>query len=364
MNPTIQELAEALGVHKATVSRALGGKPGVSGRLRQRILRAAGRMGFYPNGQARSLATSRTETVALVFCDETSDFLTNPFYSKVLAGVAAETAQHSYSLAFCSLSSDVRLRGSALPKIMRERRADGFLFVGDQDDALIGYCHNLDYPLILVDHRYGGGRFDTVAIHNVAGARRAVEHLLELGHRRIGFVGGSLRSPSFRERLEGYRAALTAAGLAVDDGLVQLGESRGGHENMMKLLDLAEPPTAVFACNDANAVRAVKAARERGLRVPEDLSVVGFDDASCAIETWPHLTTMRVDAEEMGRLAVRRLVARINGHKGPAEESILVSRLVARDSTTFPKGARGGPHLEMRKQSENMIPCNLQGVPT
>ena len=116
--------------------------------------------------------------------------------------------------------------------------------------------------------------------------------------------------------------------------------------------------------NFFGSVRAVKAARERGLRVPEDLSVVGFDDASCAIETWPHLTTMRVDAEEMGRLAVRRLVARINGHKGPAEESILVSRLVARDSTTFPKGARGGSHLEMRKQSENMIPCNLQGVPT
>jgi len=363
MSPTIQELAAVLGVHKATVSRALSGKPGVSGRLRQRILRAAGRMGFYPNGQARSLATSRTETLALVFCDETSDFLTNPFYSKILAGVAAETAQHSFSLAFCSLSSDDRLRGKALPKIMRERRADGFLFVGDQDDMLIGYCHNLGYPLILVDHRYGDGRFDTVAINNVVGGRRAVEHLLSLGHRRIGFVGGSLRSPSFRERLDGYREALSEAGIPADESLVQLGESHGGHDSMMRLLDLPEPPTAVFACNDLNAVRALKAARQRGLRVPEDVSLIGYDDASCAVETWPHLTTMRVDAEEMGRLAVRRLVARINGQKGPAEENILVSRLVTRDSTTFPKGSRGGSRLEMRKQSVNLISYQ-QGVPT
>nr|HPG00515.1 substrate-binding domain-containing protein [Kiritimatiellia bacterium] len=223
--------------------------------------------------------------------------------------------------------------------------------------------HNLGYPLILVDHRYGDGRFDTVAINNVVGGRRAVEHLLSLGHRRIGFVGGSLRSPSFRERLDGYREALSEAGIPADESLVQLGESHGGHDSMMRLLDLPEPPTAVFACNDLNAVRALKAARQRGLRVPEDVSLIGYDDASCAVETWPHLTTMRVDAEEMGRLAVRRLVARINGQKGPAEENILVSRLVTRDSTTFPKGSRGGSRLEMRKQSVNLISYQ-QGVPT
>jgi DNA-binding LacI/PurR family transcriptional regulator len=102
-SPTIQQLANELGVHKATVSRALSGKPGVSDGVRRRILEAADQRGFFPNGQARSLATSRTETIALVFCDETSEFLTNPFYSKVLAGIAAETAKHEFSLAFCSL---------------------------------------------------------------------------------------------------------------------------------------------------------------------------------------------------------------------------------------------------------------------
>lgn len=333
----MQQLAAEVGVHKATVSRALSGKPGVSENVRRRILRAAMQKGFFPNGQARTLATSRTETLALVFCDETSEFLTNPFYSKVLAGIAAETIHQEFSLAFCSLlACDTRGRRQLLPKIMRERRADGFLFVGDQNDLLIRYASNLGYPLVLVDHRFEGGEFDTVAINNFEGGRRAVEHLLAFGHRRIGFVGGSLRSPSFEERLAGYRAALEAAGLTVDENLVRLGGSHAGQENMGKLLELPEPPTAVFICNDVNAVKALKAMREHGLVVPRDISVIGFDDSSRAVEAWPPLTTMRVEAEKMGTLAVRMLLARIESPSKPAEEVFVEAELVLRQSTAAP----------------------------
>lgn len=339
MRPTIKHLADELGVHKATVSRALSGKPGVSQAIRQKILRMAVQRGFYPNGQARSLATSRTETVALVFCDETSDFLANPFYSKVLAGIASEIKNQAFSLAFCSLSLEQSKGRNPLPKIMRERRADGYLFVGDQNDSIIKYAHNLGYPLVLVDHRYGGRKFDTVAIHNVEGGRKAVEYLISLGHRRIGFVGGSLRSPSFKERLEGYRAALEAHGCASDSDLVQLGASQGGYENMLKLLALPRPPTAVFASNDVNAVRALKAAQEKGLKVPDDISVIGFDDSARAQESWPPLTTMRVDAENMGRIAVQKLLARIEEHDRPVEQVLVGAELVVRQSTASPRGA-------------------------
>lgn len=336
MSPTIQQLADELRVHKATVSRALGGKPGVSEDLRRRIIQLAGDRGFYPNGQARTLATSRTETVALVFCDDTSEFLTNPFYSKIVSGIAMQISPLGFSLAFCSLSADDPAARSPLPKIMKERRADGFLFVGDQEDILIRYAHNLGYPVVLVDHRYHGKAFDTVAIDNVAGGRRAVEHLLQLGHRRIGFVGGSLESPSFKERLEGYRAAMEAAGGPPDESLVQLGGGLSGRESMLELLALPRPPTAVFACNDVNAVRAIKAARETGLRVPEDVSVVGFDDSRRAVESWPLLTTMRVDAEKMGRLAVEALMARIEQPKGEPHQVTVDAELVVRESTARP----------------------------
>ncbi len=333
MSPTIQDLAVELGVHKATVSRALSGRPGVSPAVRRRILDTAGHRGFFPHGPARTLATAKTETIALVFCDETSEFLTNPFYSRMLAGIATETTAHGYSLAFCSFSLSVPGIRSPLPKILRERRADGFLFAGDQEDSLIKAAHNLGYPVVLADHQLGRGKFDTVVINNVAGGRRAVEHLIGLGHRQIGFVGGSLRSPSFAERLEGYQEALAARGLPSRPGWIQLGESLGGFENMLKLLDLPKPPTAVFGCNDVNAVRAIRAIERRGLRVPEDVSVIGFDDSSRASESWPLVTTLRVDAAGMGRAAVRRLIERIEKRAGAPARTVFEAELVVRQST-------------------------------
>ena len=338
-SPTLQQLADELGVHKATVSRALSGKPGVSEVVRRQILDRADQRGFFPNGPARSLATSRTETLALVFCDETSEFLTNPFYSKVLAGIASETAKHEFSLAFCSLRTD-RQRRSPLPKIMRERRADGYLFVGDQDDRLIRYAHNLNYPLVLVDHRFGGERFDSVAIDNIGGARQAVDYLVSLGHRRIGFVGGSLHSPSFEERLTGYRESLMAHEIPLEASLIQIGESGAGHVNMSNLLNLPKIPTAVFVCNDVHAMRAIRAIHERNKKVPDDFSVVGFDDSVRALECWPQLTTMHVDAETMGRTAVRRLVQRMNIGAAAPEQVLVDAKLVVRGSTGFPKPVR------------------------
>jgi DNA-binding LacI/PurR family transcriptional regulator len=214
------------------------------------------------------------------------------------------------------------------------------LFVGDQDDALIRYAHNLNYPLVLVDHRFGGGRFDSVAINNVDGARKAVEYLISLGHSRIGFVGGSLRSPSFEERLSGYREALAAHQIPFDESLVQVGASYAGRENMLNLLNLSETPTAVFVCNDVNAAKAIKAINERNFKVPDDISVVGFDDSFRASECWPQLTTMRADAEVMGRMAVRRLVKRVAKEAAVPEQIFMDAELVIRGSTGFPKPGR------------------------
>ncbi|OQA28876.1 MAG: HTH-type transcriptional repressor CytR [Verrucomicrobia bacterium ADurb.Bin345] len=329
MRPTIQDLALELGVHKATVSRALSGKPGVSDMVRRKVIETAQTRGFFPHGLARSLATSVTETIGLVCCDETSEFLTNPFYSQVLAGIADETARHGLSLAFCSHPLPRPGKRQSIPKIMRERRADGFLFVGDQDDLLIRYAHHLGYPVVLVDHHLPTATFDTVVINNTGGAELAVHFLADLGHQRIGFVGGSLQSPSFAERLEGYRRALAERGLPADPMLVQAGEDGSGYCNMLKLLAMPYPPTAVLACNDVHAAAALRAVREAGRRVPDDISLVGFDDSTRATETWPPLTTLSVDAEEMGRAGVKRLVTRLR------EPHVAPGRLVVHPRLTI-----------------------------
>ncbi|MBN1269935.1 MAG: LacI family DNA-binding transcriptional regulator [Kiritimatiellae bacterium] len=337
MKPTIKDLAAEFGVDKATVSRALSGKPGVSDKLREKILLRARSLGFIPNAQARALATGNTETIALVFCDETSWFLENPFYSSVLAGIASEAISRDFALTFCSLSATAYTPGGPLPKVLAEGRADGFLFVGDQDDSLIKTVAGYGYPLLLVDHILRGEDLPSVIVENIDAACAAVEHLISLGHKRIGYVSGSLKSPSFNERLAGYRAALRAHKLDDEPDLVQVGEvGEAGYDCMLRLLALKRPPTAVFASNDINAIQAMKAAHEKGLDIPGDISVVGFDDSRAATDAWPALTTMRVDKQEMGRTAVHELIALIEGQKSRNRQHLVRAELVVRSSTAPP----------------------------
>ncbi len=221
-----------------------------------------------------------------------------------------------------------------LPKVMRERRADAFLFVGDQQDTLIKETRRAGYPLLLVDHQIRGENCHSVVIDNIDAACRAVEYLISIGHRRIGYIGGSLKSPSFQERLAGYRAAIRAHRGDEDSDLVQIGpEGEAGFLCMQRMLGIAKRPTAVFACNDVNAVQAMKAIHKKGLRVPEDISVMGFDDSRIATDVWPSLTTMRVDENLMGRTAVRLLLALRAGSNDVPRETLLKADLVVREST-------------------------------
>jgi DNA-binding LacI/PurR family transcriptional regulator len=330
---TITDLAKEFDVDKATISRALRGKAGVSDALRRKIMKRARELKFFANAQARGLATGQTEALALVFCDETSYFLTNPFYSGVLAGIAGEADRLGFTLAFCSLSAEAYEPGNELPKVLREHRADGFLFVGDQDDRLIEEARDMNYPLLLVDHALPDKSFYSVIIDNRGGAREAVEHLASLGHRRIAFISGPLKSPSFSERLEGYRSAVEELGLEQADYLVQCVEEEPGYNGMRRVLEGGEQPDAVFAANDTLAVMAMKALREKGLSVPDDISVMGFDDSRSAVEIWPTLTTMHVDMAGMGRLAVQHLVSLVRGEDAGATSVVIHPEVLVREST-------------------------------
>jgi LacI family transcriptional regulator len=225
-----------------------------------------------------------------------------------------------------------------LPKFLVENRVDGVLVVGAVEPPILEYLREGATPFVMIDYHLPSVGMDTVVTDNRRGGRTVTEHLLELGHRNIAFVGGSpLDHGNFGERLQGYREALEAAGIAYDEKLVQSGDMVGGYDSVLEVWDRVEGVTAVVGCNDANALAAMAALKDRGLRVPNDVSVVGYDDIPAARESDPPLTTMKVDRYAMGCKAAQRLVAKLKkDDEGPPHETAFPSELVVRRSTATP----------------------------
>ncbi|MEO8288192.1 MAG: LacI family DNA-binding transcriptional regulator [Chloroflexota bacterium] len=303
----IKDIAKQLGISPATVSRALNDKPGVSANLRQRVLAVAAELSFTPNLAARSLVGAATLTAAFMVHQQGFPVASDPFYFVILRGVERALAEAGYHVVLATVG-DGAIQADHL-RVIRERRVDGAILAGpDIPPALIMSLVQTGMPLVLVDNALERTALNCVLCDNREGARFAVEHLLWHGHRRVAFAGGPISWLSTRERGDGYREAMRERGLETvavheDATTVQTGV-HAGHA----LLDLEERPDAIFAVNDAMALGVIRAARERGLRVPEDLAVVGFDDISMAESSHPTLTTVRIAKELMGEIAARRLL--------------------------------------------------------
>ncbi|HED03858.1 MAG TPA: LacI family transcriptional regulator [Candidatus Fraserbacteria bacterium] len=332
MDITLKDVAAQVGVDPSTVSRALNSKDGVSERTRSAILATVKRLGYIPNATARGLARNRTESLG---------FLVNPqqllrpdaFYLEILEGVETVSQQQGYQLVFSTNDTE------ALPKA---KRVDGLILAGcDLKQSSILSLKRQGVPLVLVDNHLDLDKVDSVTIDNVNSAYEAVAHLAELGHRAIGFIAERLDDLSFSERFEGYRRALKAYGLDWSQALVAQGLrdpsdrqkdiTTYGQIAMQRLL-ARTVPTAVFAANDTAAAGAMRVIRKAGLRVPEDVAIVGFDDSFIARHTDPRLTTMRVFREEMGRVAARRLLRRIEEPDQPALQIKFSTQLIVRES--------------------------------
>lgn len=308
----IKDIAERLSISPATVSRALNDKPGVSDSLRQRVLEVAAELSFTPNLAARSLVGARTLTVAFMVQQQAFPVSSDPFYFVMLPGVERVLAQVGYHVVLTTIG-DGAIKADHL-RVVRERRVDGAILAGpDVPTALILSLVQRGLPIVLIDNSLERTALDCVLFDNREGARLAVEHLLWHGRRRVAFAGGPVAWLSTRERGDGYRDALREQGLdpiiVHEDATTAQTGLHAGH----KLLDMDEPPDAIFAVNDAMALGIMRAAREVGVRVPEDLAVVGFDDISMAESAHPPLTTVRIAKETMGELAARRLLDLIGG---------------------------------------------------
>lgn len=334
MPRTIKEVAQRAGVAQSTVSLVINKRKNVSPATREKVLRAIKELDYHPRRSARVLATRKTGNIGFILSDK-HFYQAEPFYTRIFLGTEFEARKYFYYILLTTVGEEFNPR-KFIPRFLVENNVDGVILTGKLSDSLIYYIAHLGIPIVLIDYLPKNGRFSSVLIDNLHGAYEAVVHLIRLGHRRIGFIGGSIDHPSIRDRLRGYEQALDESGIPGSGNLVAKDQpdssAADGYRATKRLLGLSSPPTAIFATNDTMAMGTIKAARESGLQVPADLAVVGFDDIEVASHTDPPLTTMRVPKEEMGALAVRKMVEKIESGGKLSDKTLIAAELVIRGS--------------------------------
>jgi DNA-binding LacI/PurR family transcriptional regulator len=344
----ITDVAREAGVSIATVSRVVNNNDyPVRPETRERVLDAVRRLGFRPNDLARGLLQKRTRTVGLIVPD-----LANPYYPEIARGVEDAASAELYAVVFCN--TDRRAdKSEHYVDTLLQKRVDGIIIAGGGTDFTHASTAFAEFgaPVVFIGRHRAGGH--SVQIDNVAAARGATAHLAALGHREIAFVTGPLTLTSVQDRLAGYRAGLEAAGLGWDDRLVREGDfgERSGYEAARAALAAHPRPTAIFAANDLMAIGAMAAARDAGLAVPEDVSIVGFDGIELGSFVRPALTTVAIPTYEMGAAAMRMLLELVGrkqrpeaGAGPPPERTVrLETELVTRDSSAAAPGGATRP---------------------
>lgn len=322
--PTIRNVAERAGVSKSLVSLVMRGSPHVSEQRRAAVLKAARELGYRPNAVARSLVEGRTRLIGALVAD-----LHNPFFAEFLDGLQESLHGEGLRMLVGSGRWDPRFEAEAVEAFL-EMRVDGLVLLSVVPDSLVEATRSV--PVVIVGERDVAG-VDIVVDDDELGARLAVDHLVELGHRRIAHIEGA-PSTTARYRRSGYEEAMMRHGLA-DQIVVAPGDftEDGGYRAASALLDRADRPTAIFAPNDLVATGALSAADEHGLRVPHDISIVGYDNTHLAAIRHIALTSVDQPRRDMGRVAAERLCARIDNPQRQPRQTLVVPHLVVRSTT-------------------------------
>jgi LacI family transcriptional regulator len=329
---TLEMVAEAAGVSPSTVSRILNGTAVVSGDKREAVDRAIAKLGFVPDPIARGLAGGRTLSVGVV-----TQSIDSPFYGVALRGIEDELDKAGYNALFVSGHWNAVEEARCID-VLRSRRVDGIIVLtGRLSEQALRACAK-SLPVVLTGRALKAAGLFSLKFDDVGGARMATEHLITLGHRRIACITGDPQHPDAVDRLRGYREALQQAGIAYESNLVAPGQfhEESGRLAMEHLLDSRQRFTAVFACNDQMAFGAGLALHRRGLRVPDDLSLVGFDDLAGAIYAIPPLSTVHQPAYELGGLAAQAMLQLLSGHKPTV--AMPAPRFIARESSRRLRG--------------------------
>ena len=328
---TIRDIADLAGVSIATVSRVLNDRPDVAPETRENVLQVVREHGFSTNRGARGLSSGRTGMIGL-----TLPLVADAYFGPILSGAAEALYESDMRIVLAPTFHQHDREVSLLERLMRGTTDGAILMLPEESAEELRMLQRQGFPFVIVDPRDAPPEgIACVSAMHADGAKQATEHLLGLGHRRIGAIAGAPGWYATTERLIGFRAALAGAGILLDPDLVVYSDWRmpWGTEAARELLALPDPPTAIFGFNDNVAIGAMHAARERGLTVPDDLSIVGFDDTAQTEIVSPGLASVRQPLAEMGRMGVSLLMRILEGQRVDAMRMELSTKLVIRDST-------------------------------
>ena len=335
---TIFDVAEASGVSYGTVSRVINNEPHVRASTRRRVMDAIDRLGFVINRQAQSLARGQTHVIGVLVPD-----LGTGYIGEIMRGIDAELDHAGYDLMLFTTHRRAAKEANYVLSLV-QGVVEGLVLVLPRNPAdYLGVLSSRQFPHVLVDHQGVDTTSPAIGTTNWQGGFVATEHLINLGHTRIAFITGTMDLGCAQERLDGYKAALRMHHIPQIDELIFEGDffQNSGVVAANALLDLAEPPSAIFASNDVMAMGAMDVIRHRGLRIPDDISIVGFDDIPQAAMVFPPLTTVRQPLEQMGRVATQVLLEMLKNPGSDTTRQELPTQLVLRSSTCSYKDRAG-----------------------
>jgi DNA-binding LacI/PurR family transcriptional regulator len=331
MKATIYDVAREAGVSIAAVSQVINGKGKISKERRNEIFLVMERLNYRPSVIAAALTGKKTFTLGLLVPD-----ISNPFFAEIAHAVEDQGDKLGYSIVICSTHNEDE-RVERYLTLLQQKSVDGMIIGTGMDNVeLLNPLVDKSIPIVSIAREMSSPYVQTVHVGDFAGGKLAAQHLLDLGHTRIAVLAEHLKVSSSRERIRGFREALTGAGLELPEASVKAGGFdllRDGKRKTMELLQQENRPTALFCCNDLLAIGSLQAAKELGLRVPEDLSIIGFDNTILASVTDPPLTTIAQPIEAMGKLAVDLLIAQLTHPSDAKLTHILEPELVVRKST-------------------------------
>lgn len=333
--PTITDVAREARVSASTVSHVINETRYVSDEVKQRVHAAMEALNYQPNVIARSLRTRETLTVGVVVSD-----VTNPFFTSIVRAIEDEVLKQGYSIILCDTDEKPE-REQAYLRLLMGRRVDGLIVAPSSGNAdLLRSAIESGLPVVLLDRSVPGLAADVVLSDNESGAFDAVSYLIGMGHRRIGIVAGRLEVSTGADRMAGYVRAIRTHGIPADESLIEVAKFKRdiAYDKTMKMLNRAEPPTALFVCNNVMTAGTMAALKAAGKKVPEDISVIGFDDSEWAALMDPPLTVVAQPIVELGTRAAQTLMRRISrGRVKTPRAVVLKPELILRDSCARPR---------------------------
>jgi len=332
---TIKDVAKEAKVSIATVSLVINNNNRISQDTSKRVLRVVKKLNYQPSRSARGLVSKKTGNIGFILTEE--HFLrSEPFYSKIFLGIEFEARIHDYYILLATVSPSFS-NGDSLPRFITERNFDGIIIAGKVPSDLIYSILKYNMPLVFVDYSLMNGDYPTVLTDNIKGGVLATNYLIENGHKNIAFIGGEISHPSIMERLQGYKLALERAELNSNDEVVITNDDNLSRKNGCSaaeiLLERTKDVTAIFSANDSIAIGVMQCLNNKGIKVPDDISVIGFDDVQADLLLDPPLTTVRVPKIDMGTEAIQLLFGIINKENIKAKKILVPVELIVREST-------------------------------